>query len=163
MTSNFTRAATAAAAACCVLSAFAADLPREGRYDFTSCYSGVSTPIQFSKTHSANTYEQTGTSRSASPGGLFDKSTFRCLGIGQSFDGKTAGTTVCEGVDSDGDKYLSHFVIEGSNAHRTVVAGTGKYEGIVVSGTTEPLGPFPAVKPGTYQNCVRQIGTYKMK
>ena len=40
-------------------SAFAADLPKEGSYDFTSCWSGVSNPIAFSKTHFAYSYEMT--------------------------------------------------------------------------------------------------------
>ena len=41
-------------------SAFAADLPKEGSYDFTSCWSGVSNTIAFSKTHFAFSYEMTG-------------------------------------------------------------------------------------------------------
>jgi hypothetical protein len=31
-------------------SAFAAELPKEGSYDYTSCYSGVNSVITFSKT-----------------------------------------------------------------------------------------------------------------
>lgn len=38
-------------------SAFAADLPKEGRYDFNACWSRVSNVIAFSKTHSALSYE----------------------------------------------------------------------------------------------------------
>ena len=33
----------------------AADLPKEGTYDFMSCFSGTVNAIGFSKTHSANT------------------------------------------------------------------------------------------------------------
>ena len=40
--------------------AVAADLPKEGTYDFTSCYSGVANPIAFSKTHSAVSLEYSG-------------------------------------------------------------------------------------------------------
>jgi hypothetical protein len=43
--------------------AFAAELPKEGNYDFTSCYSGVSNTIAFSKTHSAYSFEITGVNR----------------------------------------------------------------------------------------------------
>jgi hypothetical protein len=25
------------------------------------------------------------------------------------------------------------------------------------------MGPFPVIKPGTFQNCNRQTGTYKLK
>ena len=144
-------------------SAAAQGIPKEGRYDFSSCWSGLNNIIAFSKTHSAFSYEMTGTTRSNPSGGMFDKSTFRCVGVNYSFEGKVAGTAVCEAVDQDGDKTLTHYAIEGLKATRLQIAGTGKYEGMVSSGTTEPLGPFPAIKPGTFQNCNRQTGTYKMK
>ena len=149
--------------AAAVGSAFAADLPKEGRYDFTACWSGVNSVIAFSKTHSAFSYEMTGVVRSDPPGGLFDKNTFRCVGMNYSLDGKAGGTVVCEAVDPDGDKRLTFFTIAGDKVVRENVTGTGKYDGMVASGTVAPLGPFPTIKPGTFQNCNRQMGTYKLK
>jgi hypothetical protein len=147
-------------------SAFAADIPKEGRYDFTSCYAGVSNLIAFSKAHSAVSYEQTGTTLSNLPGGgdIFDKLSFRCVGMNTSLDGKNTGTTVCESIDKDGDKRLTYFsVTSDGKITREQVAGTGKYEGMVSSGTGTPLGPFPVIKAGTFQDCNRQTGTYKFK
>lgn len=157
--------AIAAGFAACIFGfqAPAADLPKEGTYDFMSCYSGTVNAISFSKTHSANTSEFTGTIQSSPPGGIFDKVAFRCIALSYSADGKTTGTTVCEGVDKDGDKYMTHIVADGTNTTRRVVAGTGKYDSIVASGTVEGMGPFGALKPGTTQNCSRQKGTYKLK
>ena len=157
--------ALAAGLAACILGsqAHAADLPKEGAYDFMSCYSGTVNSVNFSKTHSASTSEFAGTIQSSPPGGIFDKVAFRCIAISYSADAKTTGTTVCEGVDKDGDKYMTHIVADGANSTRRVVAGTGKYEGIVASGTVEGMGPFGALKPGTIQNCSRQRGTYKLK
>lgn len=143
--------------------ALAADPPKEGTYDVTSCWSGVSTMIEFSKTHTAISYEMTGTSRSNPPGGMFDKVTFRCVGVNHSFAGKVGGTTVCESVDKDGHKYLGYYSNQGGKLVREEVAGTGKYEGMVRTAAVQPLGPFPVIKPGTFQNCNRQTGTYKMK
>jgi hypothetical protein len=146
-------------------SAFAADLPKEGSFDFTSCWSGVSNTIAFSKTHFAYSYEMTGVARSNPPGGLFDKLAFRCVGMNASFDGKASGTTVCEGVDPDGDKRLTYFSL-GSDGKMTrqTVTGTGKYEGMVETGSTvQPLGPFPVIKAGTFQDCNHQTGSYKLK
>jgi hypothetical protein len=145
-------------------SAFAAELPKEGKYDFTSCWSGVSNTISFSKTHSAFSYEMTGTNRSNPPGGMFDKQTFRCVGMNASLGGKNAGSTVCEAIDADGDKRLTYFSV-GSDGKiiREPVSGTGKYEGFVSSGSVEPLGPFPVIKEGTFQDCNHQTGTYKLK
>ena len=144
--------------------AAAQSLPKEGRYDFTSCWSGVPNLLAFSKTHSVSTIEMTGAARSNPPGGMFDKSSFRCLGMNISFDGKTTGSIVCEVIDPDGDKRLTSFsTTSDGKVTRETVAGTGKYEGMIESGTATPLGPFPVIKPGTIQNCNRQTGTYKLK
>ena len=145
-------------------SALAGELPKEGNYDFISCSSGVNNVITFSKTHIASSSELTGTNRSNPPGGLFDKITYRCVGMNASLDGKITAFIVCEGIDVDGDKYLSRVSTADGKTTRTIVAGTGKYEGIVTTQTAfEPLGPFPTIKEGTSQGCNRQTGTYKLK
>jgi hypothetical protein len=146
------------------LPALAAEPPKEGNFDFTACWSGVSSTITFSKTHTASSLEQTGAIRSNIPGGIFDKETFRCVGMNASLGGKNTGSTVCEATDSDGNKRLTSFS-QGSDGKvtREFVVGTGKYEGMITSGTVEPLGPFPVIKEGTFQNCNRQTGTYKLK
>ena len=106
-------------------SALAGELPKEGSYDYNSCWSGVNSVITFSKTQTASSWEMTGTNRSNPPGGLFDKTTFRCVGINVSFDGKLTGTTVCESIDLDGDKRLTYFSTGDGKVTRTFVAGTG--------------------------------------
>jgi len=144
-------------------SAFAADLPKEGAYDHTACWSGVSNAIAFSKTHTASSWEITGTTRSNPPGGVFDNHSFRCVGINYALDGKAGGTSVCESVDRDGDKRLTFFSTTGDKVVRENITGTGKYEGMIASGTVQPLGPFPVIKPGTLQNCNHHTGTYKLR
>lgn len=143
--------------------AVAADYPKEGRYDATSCWSGTSNRIAFSKTHFANNIEFTGSTRSNPPGGFADMTSFRCIGTLHAFGGKPSGTVVCESVDRDGDKSLTHYAVAAGESKRTAIAGTGKYDGMVSSGTTQALGPFPTIKAGTFQNCNRQTGTYKLK
>ena len=158
------KASLALVAAFCVTgTAVAQTYPKEGNYDYTACWSGVSNVLAFSKTHSAATFEFTGTVQTNPGGGIFDRTTFRCVGMNQLFDGKPLATVVCEGVDAQGDKVLSHYSTEGSKTVRTTVLGTGKYEGMVSSGTAVPVGSFPVAKPGTFQNCNRQTGTYKLK
>jgi hypothetical protein len=144
--------------------AFAEGLPKEGSYDFTSCWSGLGNDITFSKTHTASSYELTGAIRSNPPGGMFDKETFRCVGMNTSLDGKTTLSAVCEATDAGGNKRLTNFSL-GSDGKvtREFVVGTGKYEGMVTTGTVEPLGPFPVIKAGTFQDCNHQTGTYKLK
>jgi hypothetical protein len=80
-----------------------------------------------------------------------------------SLDGKITASTVCEATDVDGDKRLTYFSTGDGKVTRTAVAGTGKYEGMVAAGTVQPLGPFPAIKAGTFQDCNHQTGTYKLK
>ena len=142
----------------------AADLPKEGSFDFTACWAGTANMVAFSKTHWANTFEMTGSTRSNPPGGMFDMHSFRCIGTNASFDKKLQFLTVCEAVDRDGDKRLTHFETGADGKLvRRFVAGTGKYEGMTEMASVQPLGPFPTIKPGTFQNCNRQTGTYKMK
>jgi hypothetical protein len=144
--------------------AVAQTLPKEGSYDYISCYSGVEhATIAFSKTFGANIREYTGTNRSNPPGGFLDMSSYRCVSITANLDGRPSATSMCELVDRDGDKILSRFVGDGTRSEATSPAGTGKYEGIVRTGTSVDIGQFPAIKPGTFQRCFRQTGTYKLK
>jgi hypothetical protein len=145
-------------------SAFAVELPKEGSYDYTACWSGVDSNITFSKTHNAASYEMTGSIRSTPPGGMFDKETFRCVGMNAALGGKNTGSTGCEATDADGNKRLSYFSVgTDGKVTREFIAGTGKYEGMATNGTVEPLGPFPVIKAGTVQDCNHQTGTYKLK
>ena len=145
-------------------SAQAADLPKEGSFNFTACWSGTNSLVAFSKTHWAINFEMTGSTRSNPPGGMFDMHSFRCVGTNASFDKKPRFLTVCEAIDRDGDKRLTQFVTgPDGKLDRQFIAGTGKYEGMSETANVQNLGPFPTIKPGTFQNCNRQTGTYKMK
>jgi hypothetical protein len=105
-----------------------------------------------------------GASVSNPPGGMFDKGAFRCAGLAITLDGKTSDTRVCETVFPDGDKILTKLSLAADGTHVTeVIAGTGRYEGIVASGVAKPLGPYPVIKSGTTQFCNRHTGTYKLK
>ncbi len=140
-------------------------IPKEGRYDYTSCFSGVSNTIAFSKTHKAHAREFIGTNRSNTPGGIHDKETFRCVALTMEFAGTNRTFSVCDTIDKDGDRRLTSFAPgPDGNLVRSMVAGTGKWDGMVVGNTrVELLGPFPEIKPGMFQNCNRQTGDYKLK
>jgi hypothetical protein len=145
-------------------SALAAAMPKEGSYDYIACWSGVNSQIAFSKTHRAFSFEMTGTSRTEPPGGMFDGESFRCVGSNAVFGKNRSAIATCETLDRDGDKRLNFFYLGTDGQYvRETMAGTGKYEGLMMTGKVTPLGPFPTVKPGTFQNCNRQTGTYKMK
>jgi hypothetical protein len=144
-------------------SAVAQTLAKEGNYDITNCWSGTSSIIQFSKSHSVSINDLVGNSRSNPPGGAFDMSAFRCVTLGTMIDGKASGSYYCETIDKDGDKFLVRGTNEGPKGKLEAIAGTGKYEGMVRTGTTESLGVFPPIKTGAFTSCNRQTGTYKLK
>lgn len=144
--------------------ASAAPLPKEGRYDITTCWSGVANELSHSKEYSASTYEMTGTALSNPPGGLFHNSAFRCVGMSTALAGKRSNTTLCESIDPDGDRRLSYFSLgTDGKTMRENVTGTGKYEGMVAIGEVQQFGRFPVIKPGTFQGCNQQSGTYQLK
>ena len=149
----------------CAGLSFAADLPKEGSYDINTCFTRNSTRIDYSKTHYAYSYEETGTSLSNPPGGLFDNDAVRCVGMSASLDGKRIGSSICEGSAKDGDKRLTHFWYDNDGkAMRAAVSGTGKYDGMVTTtGTIRAVGSTPEIKTGTVQLCNHQTGTYKLK
>ena len=145
--------------------AVAADLPKEGNYDFTSCFAGVMTGMGIAKGEGVFTFEMTGVTLSNPPGGMFDKLSYRCIGYATSLRGKITNDSFCEASDTSGDKLFAKFYLgdDRKTSHREVLAGTGKYEGMVSTGTSVAIGPFPTAKPGTFQNCTHQKGTYKQK
>ena len=144
--------------------AFAADLPKEGTYDVTGCLTRNTTRIDYSTTHFAYSYDETGTSMSNPPGGMFDNEVIRCVGMVASFDGKQTGGIVCVGVAKDGDKRLTQFRYDSDGTRvREAVSGTGKYDGMVTKGTVEDVGPQSEIKTGPAEHCNHQTGTYKLK
>lgn len=70
-----------------------------------------------------------------------DRGTFTCLGLGTSLGQKMTYDVVCEVVAPDGGKILSTFTRgHDGKITREMVAGTGRYEGIVASGIVEATG-----------------------
>jgi hypothetical protein len=142
----------------------AAELPKDGMYDYTVCFTRESARIDYSKTHFAFSYEETGTAVGKNPGSLFDGEAVRCVGMTMSLDEKRTGGSLCEGVAKDGDRRLTRFWYDNEGKlQREQVSGTGKYEGMVTTGSVEPLGPPEEIKPGTVKFCHHATGTYKLK
>lgn len=89
--------------------------------------------------------------------------TYRCVGLGTTFDGKGSNSYYCETIDKDGDKVLLRLTLEGGKGKSEAIAGTGKYEGLVRTGIVESVGAFPPIKLPAFTGCSRQTGTYTMK
>jgi len=145
--------------------AWSADLPNEGVYDIKTCFTRNSTLIQYSKTQYAYSYEETGTVVSTPPGGLFDGDVVRCVGMTAVVEGKRSGGSFCEAVAKDGDKRLTQFRYDNEGKLvREALVGTGKYDGMVLTGSTvKAIGPTSVPKTGTAEACNQQTGNYKLK
>ena len=88
----------------------AGEVPKEGTYDYYSCWSGTTSTMQLPGGAMAATNEVTGMNHAKIPGTMFDNSSFRCIGFTVTKDKVATGRTVCESVDADGDKRYASFV-----------------------------------------------------
>lgn len=170
MNSRYVTARLATACSACVLLATLAlactaapNYPKEGTYDYISCYSGTTNTVQVSNANGAYTNAFVGNTRTSPAGGPFDKLAYTCVGAGATTNGKVNSSYYCEAVDVDGDKFMAHGVSDGVKTTTDAFGGTGKYEGMVRNGSSDSLGAFPTVKAGTFTGCNHQIGTYKLK
>jgi len=161
-----TTAALAAALAVSAAAGASQHPPKEGKFSMRNCWSGVTKVVALSKTHVAYSFEMTGESIADEPGGLFDHQTFQCEGLGaRSGKKRTIADLVCVAVDPDGDRHMDRHVLgKDGQLSRIDLAGTGKYEGMVTThAKLVDVGPFPRIKPGTFQGCNHETGEYKLK
>ena len=143
---------------------FAADLPKEGSYDYKACFTRNITRIDFSDAHRAYSYNETAMAVSTTPGGMFDGESVRCVGTVSISSGKRTNLSICEGVAKNGSKRLTRFQYDADGKLvREEVAGTGMYEGMVTTGTAKGVVPEKEIQPGVTTFCNQLTGTYKMK
>jgi hypothetical protein len=143
---------------------FAADLPKEGSYDYKACFTRNITRIDFSDAHRAYSYNETATAVSDTPGGMFDGESVRCVGTVSISNGKRTNLSICEGAAKNGSKRLTRFQYDADGKLvREEVAGTGMYEGMVTTGSAKGVVPEKEVQPGVTTFCNQLTGTYKMK
>jgi hypothetical protein len=144
--------------------AVAADLPKEGSYDYKACFTRNITRIDFSDAHRAYSYNETATAVSTTPGSMFDGDSVRCVGTVSISNGKRMNLSICEGVAKNGDKRLTRFQYGADGKLlREEVAGTGMYDGMVTTGTVKEVMPSKEIQPGVTTFCNQLTGTYKLK
>ena len=146
--------------------ATAAEVPKEGTYDYIACYGGTMAQMKMPDGKIASTLEWTGGTHSNVANSPFDNNSFKCIGAGISAGvgkGWTTGRLYCTATDTDGDIRAVSFVIEDGKGTRHDDGGTGKFEGLTTTGTKSES--FAALKPaadGTIQECSHQTGSYKI-
>lgn len=152
------RSLCGAALAALVGSAFA-----QQSYESTTCRAGTVTVLAQADKIFVWQLDHRGVT--LSPGGPFDGFTQRCIGTVANVEGKIAANGWCRNVDpKTGDWTLIDWTGSDKPGHGTFSyrQGTGKWQGITGGGTYEPVGATKPVEPGTYQNCNRAKGTFKL-
>ena len=145
-----------------------ADLPKEGSFEGTAYSFGSYrlTPVGADKLFVS--YEEDGLSLGTGP---FDHVTWYCWGTTEFSIGIGQGQGYCVGMDSDGDRISittgpdeKHTPNQRSwSSPMTLTAGTGKFAGIIGSGTyVNHANEFRTATPGTFVNYVVVKGTYKL-
>lgn len=143
--------------------AFAAELPRAGKFDFIACLAGKQTEIVYGPDHIVGTADTLGTQRSNPPGSLFDTTSSRCIYRYSYIDGKYDADGFCEFYDAQGDTYLLKFYRPpGQAGILDGLQGTGKYSGMKLRGEYDRIAAFPST-PGNTHACVKAFGDFSFK
>lgn len=153
-----------------VVNVASAELKKEGNFDITPCFSGEINMLKFDDTHIVWSFSSTGSTRANDPEGIFDMMWQNCRGSGGVVAGKRYLDMWCENLDTEGDKffigqrYIQDIASnEFSENFVKLVAGTGKYEGIMGEG--ENLGVtviFPEDIPDSFWICGGIKGHYQL-
>jgi hypothetical protein len=147
--------------------AFAADYSKEGKLDTTHCFAGDGHHIQSTDSQNFGTALNHGVGFSNKPSGSpFDHFGSVCAVVyNTNKAGKSGANGHCEMTDAEGQKWLLAFSDEGNKMAGNFEAsgGTGKYEGLKMSGEFKPIGPLFFGTPGHVMRCVNLSGAYKLR
>lgn len=146
------------------LTVCAADMPKEGKFDFNFCMAAAYKPVMASPQLSSGLIEAWASTYSNPPGGPFDNQGSQCGVISLSRDSNVENNGYCKMIDKDGDMWLFKFADRNFIGKFEVVGGTGKYEGMTATADFKPLGGgAPSAAPGMVQTCNKVVGTYRLR
>jgi hypothetical protein len=149
-----------------VVTAMAADLPKEGTFSGTCTGLGTFKTTKIGDDRALVTFDETGAQLT---NGFADHTTFHCWGTVEITKGERITEGYCVGTDPTGDllevkvsakNALSNTVRKGSN---TFIGGSGKYAGISGAiATTNHEREFRPLTDGTYVSYVTLEGNCKL-
>ncbi len=138
-------------------SALAGDLPKKGTYSSTWVFSGPYTVIEVGDNGWAGISHFALVVWNDAGEGVLHDMTGDCVGMG--LEAEWSG--YCSWADADGDKIFDHWKDVGERGTRTLLGGTGKYEGI--QGTDEYEFVYtPDAPEGTFHGHGRANGSYTL-
>ena len=141
---------------------------KEGMVSGTSVYHGTFEALAMLKESVQLNFKLWGVEFSDTGEGLFHNSTFYCLGNLYAVKGIYKNNfSLCEYTISNGDKvYMTgggtgEFGAPSTKGSWTIIGGTGEYQGITGSGTSERYSLRPAAE-GTFQGYSKPKGSWKL-
>lgn len=142
----------------------AADMPKQGTFDFNFCFVTDIDHIALSDDAGLGSFTNVAAMHGNPPGSPFDLQGARCFGYYSDVEGQYTESGYCEIKDADGDRWIMKFVSNpDGSGNWTVAGGVGKYAGMSASGKYRPLGMVPSAVAGKESRCNRNTGTYKLK
>ena len=136
--------------------ALAQELPKQGTYSTTWVFSGPYTVIELGDQWAGMAHFALVVWNDAGEGVLHDMAG-DCVGMGLG----TAWSGYCSYEDADGDKIFDHWIDVDEQGTRTLLGGTGKYEGI--QGTNEYEFVYtPDAPEGTFNGIGHETGSYTL-
>lgn len=157
---NFRLVCTVALAACSSV-AFA----QQQSFSNLACRAGTVSNLAKGEDMVAFAIDQRGILLAEDAAKAFHNFTQRCVGSVAIVRGKASGGGFCRLVDpSNGDMYVIEWTASEKPGIGTFkfLSGTGKWKGISGSGEYQPVAQTRPVDEGTYQNCVRNTGTFSV-
>ncbi len=153
---------TVVAFAACLLACGAAwsQEAKEGRVDVTLCFGGPVHTLGPTAQDRFGTCESTGGGIAAS--GPASSGSFECLGVWEVRGRVSQHRGYCLFQRAAGNKIYGTDIRNAQGYTWEYLLGTGKFEGITGSGSTEILGSITPVRPCTLQGCRRMQGNFKL-
>lgn len=140
------------------------NIPKSGDYEFKFCLVGEAKIMSSGDKVYVSHYSNVANVLTTPPGKAFDRMSSLCHGTFANLNGKMQDFGVCELTDADGDKWWMeyHGSTDGSGGTYTAVHGTGKYDGMTLSGQYI-LDFWPAAMKDGFQACNANKGSYRLK
>jgi hypothetical protein len=103
-----------------------------------------------------------GIARSNDENKFLDNCTVHHVRVSSIATGETSSHGFTKFLAPDGDALFVEVSEVGGETLEKFLAGTGKWKGMTGRGKILPLAQGKPVTPGTFQNCVRHIGTFEL-
>ncbi len=149
---------------CSFLVLFPFDKLSAAEYDLTgsNCYHGEYNVIVRGKGDFSLSYVLHGASTYDDESVPFRHMATRCVGLYALRNGEIESYAHCEMIDGDGDKLFVLGNARGQQNSGTFPGGTGKFEGVTGTFTSEPVGRFPEPEERNFVACRRHHHTFTL-